>query len=129
MNIKMLLGGIFGILLISFINHDGLCQDPNNLKEYIFVMLKSGPDRSQSEAELKKLQAGHLDNIRSMAESGMLAIAGPFAEDIDWRGILIFNIMDTVKVKSMLNDDPAIKAGRLTFELHPIFSTPGRCLK
>lgn len=107
----------------------GYSQDPENLKEYTFVLLTAGEVRDQGPDELKFIQSGHLDHIADMAESGLLSIAGPFSESGEWRGLLIFNTSDTLIVKNKLHNDPAVKAGRLNFKIHQFYSTPGRCLE
>lgn len=52
--------------------------DDYGMKRYVMAMLKSGPNRSQSEEEAEKLQRAHLDNIGRLAEEGKLVLAGPF---------------------------------------------------
>jgi uncharacterized protein YciI len=101
-----------------------------DIKQYYFVMLTRGPNASKIDSlELEKIQAGHMANIHKMAEAGKLQIAGPFGDDGDWRGIFIFNVNSEEEVKELLKNDPAIKAGRLSYEIHPWWSEPGNCLK
>ena len=107
----------------------GYGQDPDNLKEYTFVLLMAGENRDQAPEELKSIQSAHLDHIADMAEAGLLSIAGPFSESGEWRGLLIFNTADTLIVKNELHKDPAVKAGRLNFQIRQFYSTPGRCLE
>jgi uncharacterized protein YciI len=104
-------------------------QDPDNLKQYTFVLLTSGEQRDQDPEHLKLIQSGHLENIANMAEEGILSFAGPFADSGDWRGLLVFNVADTIMIKNALNKDPAVKSGRLNYQLHQFYSTPGRCLE
>lgn len=95
------------------------------LKEYFFVMLKRGPNRSQPKAVADSIQKGHLSHINKMAESGQLCIAGPFGDDGDWRGILIFKTKSIQETRDLVEPDPAIKSGRLTYEIHPWWSMKG----
>jgi uncharacterized protein YciI len=38
----------------------------------------------------RRIQEGHMANIRKMAAAGKLAVAGPFAGNGDLRGVFIF---------------------------------------
>lgn len=101
-----------------------------NIKQYYFVMLTRGPNSTKFDSlELKKIQAGHMANIHKMAESGKLKIAGPFGDDGNWRGIFIFDAESEEEVKELIKNDPAIQAGRLSYEIHPWWTEPGSCLK
>lgn len=99
--------------------------EASQLKEYFFVMLKRGPNRSQDSVSTAKLQEGHMANIQKMADDGHLAIAGPFGDDGDWRGIFIFKTKTIEEAKKLVEQDPMIKAGRLIYEIHPWWTMKG----
>lgn len=89
-------------------------RKPEEMKSYVFVILERGENRTVlSEKEGDELQTAHLGHIVSMQQSGGLGIAGPFRDDGDMRGILIFKHKDTEKAKALVGEDPLIKAGRL----------------
>ena len=100
-----------------------------DLKQYYFVMLTKGPNCNQDSATLAQLQAGHLANIDNMKEQGKLLVAGPFGDDGDWRGILIFDVATREEVEKLLKGDPAIQAGRLAYSIHPWLTTKGGSFK
>jgi uncharacterized protein len=77
------------------------------------------------EAEGKRLQAAHLANNDKMWKAGYLVWAGPFLDNTDLRGLLVFNTTDRKKLEAMLNEDPLVKAGRLVYELHPGMTARG----
>ncbi|MDQ3039997.1 MAG: YciI family protein [Pseudomonadota bacterium] len=104
-------------------------QLPPGMKQYWFVMLKRGPKRDQPADVAKQLQAGHMANIEAYAKSGQLQIAGPFADEGDWRGIFILDVADRTAAEKMCKDDPAVAAGRLECEIHPWLSQTGATLK
>ena len=79
-----------------------------------------------STEELERIQVGHLANIKKMADSGELVIAGPVERGGDLRGILIFRTDDTRRIEELVAEDPAIQAGRLELELHP-WTVPKQC--
>jgi uncharacterized protein YciI len=123
-----------GALLIiisaaSFGQKEDTVEGPR-LKQYYFVMLTAGPNRNNIDSlSLQKIQEGHMANIRKMAEDSKLMIAGPFGDDGNWRGIFIFNVQSEEEVRELLKNDPAIQAGRLSYEIHPWWTVPGGCLK
>ncbi len=106
-------------------------QDKPEMKQYWFVMLVKGKDRDKitDTAVLNKLQDGHMANIRAMAEQGKLMVAGPFGDDGYWRGIFIFDAPNKEEVIALLQNDPAIKAGRLDYEIHPWWTQRGAVIK
>ena len=95
------------------------------MKQYFFVMLTRGPNRGQDSVTAMKLQEGHMANISRMAKEGKLAIAGPFGDNGDWRGIFIFDMKNIEDVKKEVEQDPAIQAGRLAYEIHPWWTARG----
>ena len=124
----------FICLSIIFLSLSASAQDDGtkypNIKQYYFVMLTRGSESSKIDSvDLAKLQKGHMANIHKMAEEGKLQIAGPFGDDGNWRGIFIFDVNSEEEVKELLKNDPAIQAGRLSYEIHPWWSEPGNCLK
>lgn len=101
------------------------------MKQYWFVMLTKGKDRDKitDTAIINKLQAGHMANMQVMADMGKLMVAGPFGDDGNWRGIFIFDAASKEEVEKLLQTDPAIKAGRLDYEIHPWWTAKGTTFK
>ncbi|MBL0341624.1 MAG: hypothetical protein IPP71_12190 [Bacteroidetes bacterium] len=104
-------------------------NDAPIMKKYTFVLLKKGENRNQDSASIVVIQKGHMDHINEMAQNGDLNVAGPFLDDGFFRGIFIFNTEDTVKVKKLIEADPAIKSGRLAYEMHPWMTQKGTVFK
>lgn len=95
------------------------------MREYFFVMLKRGPNRGQDSLQAAQLQKGHMANIQRMADEGKLAIAGPFGDDGDWRGIFIMTVANKDAAVREVERDPAIQQGRLSYEIHPWWGARG----
>jgi uncharacterized protein len=95
------------------------------MKQYFFVMLTKGPNRDQDSVTTQKLQEGHMANITKMADMKKLAIAGPFLDDGFWRGIFILDVATAEEAKQLIDNDPAVKAGRLKYEIHPWYGARG----
>lgn len=96
----------------------------NMIKQFWFVMLKKGDNRTQDSATAVHLQEGHMANIKRLYNEGKLKVAGPFGDDGDWRGIFIFDVAAKEEVEGLLKSDPAIAAGRLAYEIHPWWTAP-----
>lgn len=99
------------------------------MKQYFMVFLKKGPNRGQDSLSVQEIQKGHLDNIQRLADEGKLIVAGPFLDDGNLRGIFIFDVAENQEVIDLLQTDPAIKAGRLEYEIHPWMTAKGTCFK
>lgn len=94
------------------------------IKQYWFVMLLKGKHRDQDSATAAKIQEGHMANIRRLYQEGKLKVAGPFGDDGNWLGIFIFDCPAKEEVETLLNTDPAVRAGRLGYEIHPWWTMP-----
>lgn len=86
------------------------------MKRYVFMHLMAGPERSQDSLEAAQLQEKHLAHLNQLAESGKLAVAGPFQDGGKYRGLLIFDVETIEEAEALESDDPAVKGGRLTMQ-------------
>src|SRR5438477_11519543 len=95
-------------------------SSPPELASYYFVLLMRGPEwTAEKTPATEKIQAAHLANITKLHDAGKLVLAGPFTDNGNWRGIFIFKTSSIEETKSLVENDPAVQAGRLTYEIHP----------
>ncbi len=99
-------------------------KQAEQIREYWFVLLVKGPNRSQDSATAASIQKGHLANITRLYNEGKIKVAGPFGEEGDWQGIFIFDAASKEEVEKMLKSDPAIAAGRLNYEIKSWYTAP-----
>jgi uncharacterized protein YciI len=112
---------------VSAQNASGGPVPEGKLKEYFFVMLTKGPHRDQDSVKAGHILEQHLANIRRLAKEGKIVLAGPFGDEGYWQGIFIFNCRSKEETLGLLRTDPAIRAGRLRYEVHPWW-TATNCL-
>lgn len=94
-------------------------QLPLTTTNYVFGLLVRGPKwTAEVTDETKKLQEGHMANIKRLGEEGKLVLAGPFVDGGDRRGVFIFKVDTPEEARALTETDPAVKAGRLKIELH-----------
>lgn len=99
------------------------------MQKYFLVIYTKGETRSQTEEEAAEIQKRHLEHIGFLANNGLVSIAGPMAEDENYRGILIYNLATKEQVIEYTNQDPMVQTGRLEFEIHPVWLAKGSTLK
>lgn len=99
------------------------------MKQYFMAFLHRGENLTHDEEEAAAIQAAHLAHMDSLAKLDMIDIAGPFGDDGDLRGIVIYNVPTSEKAKALTQQDPAVKAGRLNIVVRPWWAAVGSKLK
>jgi uncharacterized protein len=126
---QLLLIFVLIALTFPFIPAQEKEQEKPVMKNYFMVFLKKGSYRNQDSVEVEKIQKAHLENITKLVQTGKLCVAGPFLDDGDLRGIFVFDVTTLEEAKSLTETDPAIKSGRLSYEIHPFMTQQGACFK
>lgn len=100
-----------------------LGADDYGMRRYVMAFLKAGPTRPSDPEQAAALQRAHLDNIRRLAEEGVLVLAGPFLDGGELRGIYVFAADSVEEAEALTATDPAVLAGSLVMELHPWYGS------
>lgn len=101
-----------------------LGADDYGMKMYVFVILKSGENKTTDRNYIDSCFVGHLKNINRLAEQKQLVVAGPFGKnESDFRGLFILNVSSTDEAKKLLQTDPAINARLLSADLFPWYGS------
>jgi uncharacterized protein YciI len=124
---------VIALLISGVINLSAQDAVEKKLKTYQLVILTKGTNRTQPKEEVEKIQAGHLANIERLYKEGKIDLAGPFDNtneaDDNWRGIFVFNVQSKEEVEKLLQTDPAVSSGRLSYIIKPWKSEPNNCLR
>jgi len=103
---------------------EDLGADDYGMKTYSFIILKTGPNQVSDPDSSAALMRGHLDNIKRLAEDGMLSVAGPFGQnELGYRGLFILNVPSVEEAEELLKSDPAIAAGVFETEIIPWYGS------
>lgn len=96
------------------------------MTHYVVGFFHKGPNWTAVETdETRRMQEAHLANFQKLGEAGKLIVAGPFGDNGDLRGMLIFKLESVDEARKLMDADPTLKAGRLTLDLHPWFAAAG----
>ncbi len=106
----------------------GLAQkfgaDDYGMKNYVFVILKTGPAVIEKKETRDSLFAGHMNNINRLVDEEKLIVAGPFGKnDLKYRGLFILNVKTIEEARELVNTDPAVAAGIFDVELIPWYGS------
>lgn len=96
-----------------------LGADDYGMKQFVFVILKTGSNGSTDKVLRDSCFAGHMDNINRLVEKKKLIVAGPMVKnEKGYRGIFILDVPTLEEARPLLETDPAIKAQFLEPELY-----------
>lgn len=92
--------------------------DDIGMRNYVLVVLRTGPKRVPDGKERDEMFAGHFANMKKLAAKGKLALAGPFDGVDGWRGLFVFAVADIEEAKKLVATDPVITKGEMVAEYH-----------
>lgn len=98
-------------------------KEENKLVKFHMAVLKKGPkwDGVMEPAKNPVLQQ-HLAYFVSLLDSGKAIIGGPTPDKSDLAGIYILRANSAEEAKAWADEDPAVKGGLFTAEMHPWWS-------
>ena len=94
-------------------------------KNYTAVILKKGPAYKMPDVFPTIWEHGRRNF--ALRADGLLSIVCPTAGETEMAGIGIFNA-SVEETKEIMDKDPAVTAGVLIYEIHPVRSFPGDSL-
>lgn len=94
-------------------------------KPYTVVILKKGSGYKMPEVYPTIWE--HARKNFSLKVDGLLNVVCPINDGTELAGVGIFST-DNEQTKKIMDEDPAVKAGILVYEIHPTKSFPGSSL-
>lgn len=97
----------------------------DQIEQYWFVLLKTGPKTDFDSSARAKLFQGHMANINRLYYDGILKVAGPFGKNAStWRGIFILDCKTKEEAEKIVSSDRAVAAGLFAVDIVPWYSAP-----
>jgi hypothetical protein len=94
-------------------------------RTYTAMLLRLTPKAGEPDAAKVIWEHGRRNFM--LRAAGTLPIVCPATDDSDWAGVAIFDASPE-EVERIMADDPGIRAGVFTYELHPVCGFPGSAL-
>jgi hypothetical protein len=96
-------------------------------KDYTILILKKGPKYQEDVENGKPIVWEHGKRNMALRKDGVLAVVCPIVDGSEFAGIAVFN-RTTEEAEKIMDGDPAIEAGVLTYSVHPGKGFPGDSL-
>jgi hypothetical protein len=96
-------------------------------RDYTILILKKGPKYQEDAENGKPIVWEHGKRNMSLRQDGVLAVVCPITDPSEYAGIGVFSC-SVEEARRVMDDDPAIKAGVLTYSVHSGKGFPGDAL-
>lgn len=100
-----------------------LGADDYGMRQYVLVILKTGPKKMPAGKERDEMFKGHFANMKRLAAEGKLALAGPLDGKDGWRGLFVLSVKTIDDAKKLTETDPVIKEGEMVAEYHTYYGS------
>lgn len=100
-----------------------LGADDYGMRQYVLVILKTGPKKMPAGKERDEMFKGHMANINRLAKEGKLALAGPLDGKEGWRGLFVLAVKTIDEARKLTETDPVIKEGEMVAEYHTYYGS------
>jgi uncharacterized protein YciI len=100
-----------------------LGADERGMRQYVLVILKTGPNKMPAGEARNAMFKGHFANIGKLAGEKKLVLAGPLDGKEGRRGIFVFNTPDIETAKTWVATDPVIINGEMAAEFHAFYGS------
>jgi uncharacterized protein len=89
------------------------------MRKYYLVLLKRSPTANPNSSTNLSLERAHLEHLSWLAETRKTCMAGPIAAENEIKDIVIFSTPTLEEADRLMRMDPAVKAGRIVYEILP----------
>jgi len=102
---------------------EALGADEYGMRQYVLVILKTGPTPVPAGAERDEMFRGHFANMKRLAADGKLALAGPLDGVDGWRGLFVLAVADLDEAAALVATDPVVMHGEMVAEYHEYYGS------
>ena len=96
-----------------------LGADDYGMKNFVLVILKTGPNSTGDKVFIAECFRGHMNNINRLEKEGKLVVAGPLTKNEQhYRGIFILDVATIEEAEALLGSDPAVREKLLAADLY-----------
>jgi hypothetical protein len=114
--------GRFGVAAIS----DAYMQEQlGRTREYAVVLLRASEQYGREGSDAVIWEHGRRNF--SLRADGVVSIVCPVTDDTELCGVAIFNT-SVAQARQLMEEDPGVRAGVFSYEVHPVRSFPGDAL-
>lgn len=104
----------------------GAPKVPFQITRHTLCIVKKGSHWTSWPGELdENTLIRFLPSLKEQVGSGDLAVSGPFFDNTDKLGLLLFYSTNQAKLQAQLEKEPAVAGGRVQLEFHPQFMGKG----
>ena len=109
---------VHGPWMIRSENIHATDSEPTTLEKYSLLLVHQGDKWDMSSPALQETVKQHLPYLLGLMKEGKLALAGPFHDNAELKGIFIYAVPldEAMKLEA---EDPMVKAGYFKIEGHP----------
>lgn len=93
-----------------------------SLVQFQMAILKRGPNWPANTGMTPDMQQKHIAYVKSMVESGKLALVGGIRDDKELVAIFVYRTKSAEEAQGWLAGDPGVAAGHVVAEWHPWWS-------
>ncbi len=97
-------------------------EETITIKKYYMCFLKKGPNIDMDSSIIAYIQKEHLAYVSELKKEGKILFTGHFGDNKNLQGISIFNVTSKEEAIILASKDPAVKSGRLKFEIREWWS-------
>lgn len=105
-----------------------LGADDYGMRQYVLVILVTGPTPVPAGAERDEMFRGHFTNMKRLAADGKLVVAGPLDGVNGWRGLFLLATDDLDEAAALVATDPVIMHGEMVAMYHKYYGSAGLML-
>jgi uncharacterized protein YciI len=95
-----------------------LGADEYGMKEYVMIILNTGPAKINDRNERNRIIAAHMKNMDSLTKQGKMVFSGPFMQENDMQEVFILQVKTIDEAKKLTDNDPAVQSGIYSVEYH-----------